>query len=243
MTEWWTTRSMAAIVVSGLLKMRTQSLKTRLVDDPHAAPLVALGQHGEEHLHLVLVVLHVADVVEDEEGVAVELRQRLGQAQVALGRQQALHQRGGRGPQHRVALQRRARGRRPPAGGSCPTPGPPDGDDVDRVADEGARAQPLDLLADGRREALQLEGAEGLLGRQPRPAQQAGDAALLALVDLGLDQLVEEGLVGQVGLGRLERQVGAPGRRSPAACRVAQHRQQLGVAVRHGRPPRPSSRS
>ena len=34
MTEWWTTRSMAAIVVSGLLKMRTQSLKTRFVEIP-----------------------------------------------------------------------------------------------------------------------------------------------------------------------------------------------------------------
>ena len=31
MTEWWTTRSIAAIVVMGSLKMRIQSEKTRLV--------------------------------------------------------------------------------------------------------------------------------------------------------------------------------------------------------------------
>ncbi len=73
MTEWWTTRSMAAIVVIGSLKIRSHSENTRLVVITTLLALVALGQQREQHLHLVAVVLHVADVVQDQAREAIEL--------------------------------------------------------------------------------------------------------------------------------------------------------------------------
>jgi hypothetical protein len=42
-------------------------------------------------------VLHVADVVQDHPGVAIELRDKLGQPQIPLGGEQPLHQTGCRG--------------------------------------------------------------------------------------------------------------------------------------------------
>jgi type I restriction enzyme R subunit len=43
-----------------------------------AAPLVALGQQREEDLHLVAIVLHVADVVEDDARAVIQLGHLLG---------------------------------------------------------------------------------------------------------------------------------------------------------------------
>ena len=84
-----------------------------------------------------------------------------------------------------------------------PTPGLPGGDHIDRVVEERAAAQSLELLADERREPLELERAEGLVGWQAREPQQASDAMLVALDAFGADQLVQERLVGQVALWRL----------------------------------------
>ena len=90
------------------------------------------------------------------------------------------------------------------------------GDHIDRVVEEGAAAQSLELLADERRELLELQRAEGLVGWQAREPQQASDAMLVTLDAFGPHQLVQERLVGQVGLGGFERQVLVQRRRSPA---------------------------
>src|SRR5207249_3296444 len=60
--------------------------------DQDRAALVALGQEGEEHLHLLPALLDVADVVQDEALEAIELLQFSGQPKVSLGGQQTLHQ-------------------------------------------------------------------------------------------------------------------------------------------------------
>jgi hypothetical protein len=44
--------------------------------DDHGALLVALGQEGEEHLHLLARLLHVAEVVEDDRVIPRELGKR-----------------------------------------------------------------------------------------------------------------------------------------------------------------------
>ena len=49
--------------------------------------------------------------------------------------------------------------------------------------------------------------AEGLIGWQARETLKAGDAMVFVLQALGADLLVEEGFVGQVGLGGFQRQV------------------------------------
>jgi hypothetical protein len=52
--------------------------------DQDAAPLVAPGQQGKEHLHFVAVMLHVADVIQDQAGEALELGQLLREPQISL---------------------------------------------------------------------------------------------------------------------------------------------------------------
>ena len=71
--------------------------------DDHAAPLVALGQEGEQHLHLLAALLHVADVVEHHDAEAIEAAQLPLQLQVALGAQEPRDEREGRGEQHAPA--------------------------------------------------------------------------------------------------------------------------------------------
>lgn len=60
--------------------------------DDHALAFVTFGQQRKEHFHFVPVVLDVTDVVEDQTFEAIELGKFLRQPQIALGRQQPLHQ-------------------------------------------------------------------------------------------------------------------------------------------------------
>ena len=66
--------------------------------------LVALGQQRKEHLHLVAILLDIANIVQDQAAYLLKLRNLLRQTQFALGSQQSLHQRGGGTPQDRVTL-------------------------------------------------------------------------------------------------------------------------------------------
>jgi regulator of sigma D len=85
MMEWCTSRSMAAAVVIGSLKIWSHWLKTRLELISRRAALVALGQQREEHFHFLAALLDVADVVEDQHVEAVELLEFGFEPQVALG--------------------------------------------------------------------------------------------------------------------------------------------------------------
>jgi len=40
----------------------------------HGSGFIALGQEREEHFHLITVVLHIADVIENDAGKLIELR-------------------------------------------------------------------------------------------------------------------------------------------------------------------------
>ena len=99
-------------------------------------------------------------------------------------------------------------------------------DDVDGLLHERAGAQPFDLELQRRAEAVALQGGEGLLARQARLAQMALDAALAAEGALLSRQLVEEGLVGEVGFAGLDGGVGEDWRkqthvnRSSVSCRA-----------------------
>src|SRR5712691_8861151 len=180
-------------------------------------------------------MLDVADVIQENAVVAVELGQGVWQAQVALGGQQLLHQRGRRRPQYRVAEQHQfvPNGRQGMAFADARFAS---GDQIDRVVEEGAAAQALELFADEWRELLKLQGAEGLIGWQARETLQTSNAMLFALQALGTDQLVQEGFVGQVGLGGFERQVLVQ-RGNGWHSQVAQHQPHLRLAISHGRPP------
>ena len=64
------------MVVNGSLKIWSHFENTRVARDDHAPALVTLGQEGEEHLHLLPVLLHIANVAEHDDGVAVQLLER-----------------------------------------------------------------------------------------------------------------------------------------------------------------------
>ena len=66
MMLWCTSRSIAAAVVMGSLKIFSHFENGRLTREDDAASLVALGQQGEQNLHLLAILLHVTDVVEDQ---------------------------------------------------------------------------------------------------------------------------------------------------------------------------------
>src|SRR6266699_4773538 len=99
MTQWWITRSMDAMVVIGFLKMRSHSAPHEIGRDQHRFAFIALGKKREEHLHFVAIVLHVANIIEDDTGIFVQLGQLLGQAQVPFGGEEPLDEGAGWRPE------------------------------------------------------------------------------------------------------------------------------------------------
>src|SRR4029079_11552902 len=77
--------------------------ENQIAGDHHAASLVPLGEKGEQHLHLVAALLDVAEIVERDRVVAVEDRELVFEAQIALGGKQSLDERVGRDEQHAVS--------------------------------------------------------------------------------------------------------------------------------------------
>src|SRR5258706_13979467 len=60
--------------------------------DEHTPALVTFSEQGEEHFHLLAVLLNVADVVEDHRFEADELAHFRGQTHIALGGHAARHE-------------------------------------------------------------------------------------------------------------------------------------------------------
>lgn len=63
----------------------------QIAGDGHGPALVALRKERKEHLHLVAVLLYVAEVIENEQVEEVEFAKRFFQSQVALRREQSLN--------------------------------------------------------------------------------------------------------------------------------------------------------
>lgn len=116
-------------------------------------------------------MLHLADVVEDETGKAVEPGQLARQPEVALGSQELLHQRRRTRPEHRVALPDQL-----VTDGRCevafPSPGLAHRDHVHGLPHQRATLEPLNLLRQYGAEPVQVELRQRLLARQARLAQQ-----------------------------------------------------------------------
>ena len=64
------------------------------------------------------------------------------------------------------------------------------GDHIDGFLQEGAAAEPLELLANEWREPLELEAGKGLVGWQAREPLQARHPMLIALQAFGPQQFV-----------------------------------------------------
>jgi hypothetical protein len=74
----------------GVLEDAIPLREDEVARDDHAAPFVALGEEGEEDLHLIAVLLHVADVVDNDGVILRQPFEGAGQFQVPLGHQQLL---------------------------------------------------------------------------------------------------------------------------------------------------------
>src|SRR5208337_4515658 len=123
----------------------------------------------------------------------IKLGEFLREAQIALGCQEPLHQRTGGRKQHRVSLfdQRMAESTDEVA---LPGTGSPNGDDVDRLGQEAAVAQALDLHPSGCSEAVEVERSEVLAGQQTRIAPQAIDPSCRLGRPFGAGQFEQERL-------------------------------------------------
>src|SRR5215510_6575646 len=158
--------------------------------DDHGAALVALGEEREQHLHLVAVLLDVADVVEDHGVEAIEHRELVLETQLALGDEQALDECVGRDEQHAIpALDQLVADRAHQVRLAATRKA--EREQVVTALDERALAQRRQHLGDLGRQARTVERRERLVARQPRAAQVALDPAPAALVHLELDEVVE----------------------------------------------------
>ena len=152
MTEWCTTRSIAAAVAMGLAKMRSHSEKTRFDVMPNAA----FGDQGEEDLRFL-----EAQVVEEQEVEVVQLAQLAGQVQIALGGEEFLHQTVGRSEEYGVAGFHQAVAQGAERVGLAGA-GQSEGQHVDAALHKAALGQLVQLLPQRQGDSVVLEGFPGL---------------------------------------------------------------------------------
>ena len=62
----------------------------QVAGDHHRAALITLGEEGKQHFHPVAVLLHVTDVVNDDDIEVIEALQRSFEFKVSFGDQQSL---------------------------------------------------------------------------------------------------------------------------------------------------------
>src|SRR5258708_5193539 len=74
-------------VLENLVPLR----ENQIAAQQYAAPLISLGQKGEEHFHLLPRLLNVSQVVQNDRLKAVQLLEQFIQAQLPLGCQRLLH--------------------------------------------------------------------------------------------------------------------------------------------------------
>ena len=87
----------------GVLEDTVPLAEDQVAADQYALALIAFGEEGKQHLHLVTILLKIADVIEDDGGIAIKTAQVFFQAQVVFSPEQALHQLEGGGKEDPVA--------------------------------------------------------------------------------------------------------------------------------------------
>ena len=172
--------------------------------DQKRAPFVARRDELEEDAGLGLILLHVGEVVEDQKMVAVEPCELAFEGELAPCHLQALHQIGGAGEEHAIAVldQGEADG-----GGKMAFAGAgwaeheAVGALVEPAVTGGERH---DLGLCEHRHGLEVEGGEALSGEQPGLPEMAFDAPSVAFGELVLGEGCEEAGGGPtLGIGAL----------------------------------------
>jgi len=137
--------------------------------DQHGFAFIAFRKKRKKHLHFVAIMLNVANIIEDDTGIFVQFGQLLGQAQIAFGGEEPLHERAGWRPADGMTRQDEFI---PKCGEHVTFPDArlPNGYNIDRLLQERSRFESLDLELEGGGEPLEIERAEGFLQRQTRLA-------------------------------------------------------------------------
>src|SRR5437867_1175298 len=86
----------------GVLEDSVPLTEDEVARDEHGAALVALGHQREEHLGLLGRLLHVPDVIEDQEVVDVERTEGPWQREIASRNEQLLYELERRHEEHRT---------------------------------------------------------------------------------------------------------------------------------------------
>ena len=172
--------------------------------DQKRAPFVARRDEFEQNAGLGLILLHVGEVVEDQKMVAVEPCELAFQGELAPCHLQALHQIGGAGEEHAIAVLDQGE---TDGGGKMAFAG------AGRAEHEavGALVEPAvaggerhDLGLCEHRHGLEVEGGEALAGEQPGLPEMAFDTPSVAFGELVLGEGCEEAGGGPaLGIGAL----------------------------------------
>jgi hypothetical protein len=130
--------------------------------DEHRFAFIALGKERKEHLHFVTIVLNVANIIEDDTGIFVQLGQLLGQAKVAFSGEEPLHEGAGWRPPDGMTRQDELI---PKCGQDVTFPNarPSQGNHIDCLLQKRSALESFDLELERGREPLQVKGAEGFL--------------------------------------------------------------------------------
>ncbi len=163
---------------------------------------VGLRDEFEQDAGFGLILADVAEIIEDQAVVAVELRQALGQLQIATGCLEVLDQIGGAAEQDGVAAVDQGMAEGGGEVGLADAAGA-EQQDVAAAAEPavtaGERVEPWPVQA-GREG--DIEAGDGLARRQPRGLTPGCDATLVALGDFVFEQRLEQALMAPLRLGR-----------------------------------------
>ena len=199
-------------------------------DQHRALPLVAFGEEGEEHLHLVLRLTDVAEVVADDGVEAMEFGEQVRQFEIAFGDEQLVDELEGR---HEEDLQLVALDQFPAERGAVErlaAAGQAEGQKVVAPADKIAGEQAGPLSAGLVGQLGLLDQRQVLAGRQRRVFEQAFDAPAQPLVEFRFRELMQEPAVAPVlglgaddGVGVVASERGQPERTQEQRERVGAH--------------------
>ena len=160
--------------------------------DQKRAPFVARRDEFEQNAGLGLILLHVGEVVEDRKMVAVEPCELAFEGELAPCHLQALHQIGGAGEEHAIAVLDQGE---TDGGGKMAFAG------AGRAEHEAVGALVEPAVAGGKchdlglcehRHGLEVEGGEALSGEQPGLPEMAFDAPSVAFGELVFGEGCEE---------------------------------------------------
>lgn len=171
--------------------------------DDQGSPLISLGDEFEEHAGFGLIFSDVAEIIQDEALVPIELGQGGRQFEIAASRLQVLHQIGRAGIEDRVSPINEAM----PDGGRevrlADAAGAEDQQVAAGVDPSIARGQRIEMGRFQTGDEIRREAAQRFPRWKTRRVSPRGGAALITFGRFVFEQCLQEALMAPVGSGGL----------------------------------------